>query len=182
MEHEFDKPYWDEHWQHAHGGQPGPNPHLLIETRDLTPGTALDAGCGEGTEALWLAAQGWAVTAVDIAAQALARAAERTPPGTNLIWLEADLSSWNPARTFDLVTTHYAHPTIPQLDFHDRVAGWVAPGDTLLIVGHASGGEHPERASVTAAEVVARLDQQDWLVVTAEDRDHDVVVRAHRHH
>ena len=52
-------------------------------------------------------------------------------------WVEADLGVWDPGTRFDLVTTHYAHPAMPQLDFYERIAGWVAPGGTLLVVGHA---------------------------------------------
>jgi hypothetical protein len=52
-----------------------------------------------------------------------------------LQWVEADLSVWSPGARFDLVATHYAHPAMPQLEFYDRIAGRVAPGVTLLIVG-----------------------------------------------
>ena len=51
-------------------------------------------------------------------------------------WVQADLSTWNPDARYDLVTTHYAHPAMPQLEFYDRIASWVAPGGTLLIAGH----------------------------------------------
>ncbi len=88
---------------------------------------------------------------------------------------------------------------MPQPEFYDRIAGWVAPGGTLLIVGHlhvhgATGGGHPPaEASATVAAVTARLDGNAWEVVTAEECRralhghgsgeaplHDVVVRATR--
>lgn len=140
MTHDFDKAYWERQWQGdaAMAGNP-PNPYLAREAGDLVPGTALDAGCGAGAEALWLAARGWQVTAVDISSEALAHAAERDP-GERVRWVEADLGVWEPGAAFDLVTTHYAHPAMPQLDFYDRVAGWVAPGGTLLLVGHLQHG------------------------------------------
>src|SRR5687768_12306669 len=122
-----------------------PNPHLIAEVSDLAPGTALDAGCGAGAEALWLAARGWQVTAADIATAALARAAERAAAGGvagRVQWVEADLSTWRPDARYDLVTTHYAHPAMPQLDFYHRIASWVAPAGTLLIVGHLHRQEH----------------------------------------
>lgn len=146
MTHSFDKDYWDQIW---HGDRAAamaagePNPHLVREVADLAPGTALEAGCGAGTEAIWLAARGWQVTAADIAAQALARGAERASAGgvaERIQWVEADLSTWEPEARYDLVTTHYAHPAIPQLEFYDRIANWVAPGGTLLIVAHL--GDH----------------------------------------
>lgn len=135
----FDKQYWEQHWQGRSDG-PGsthanpPNPYLERETGSLPPGTALDAGCGSGAEAIWLASHGWRVTAADISSEALANAAERatTSGAVDLVeWIEADLSVWNPDAHFDLVTTHYAHPAMPQLDFYDRIATWVAPGGTL---------------------------------------------------
>jgi cyclopropane fatty-acyl-phospholipid synthase-like methyltransferase len=199
MTHEFDKQYWEHHWQHGEGGSIStslPNPYLAAELADLTPGSALDAGCGAGAEAIWLAAQGWHVTAVDISSVALERAAARAAEsGTSdrVVWLEADLSVWQPDQRFDLVTTHYAHPAMPQLDFYARVADWVAPGGTLLVVGHlapdhdATGHGHghaqheddvvghatgqlpPPEASITAGDVAARLGDTDWRVVTADE-------------
>jgi SAM-dependent methyltransferase len=196
MTHSFDKDYWDQHWQGDRNGAPvamgvsPPNPHLVREVDNLEPGTALDAGCGAGAEAIWLAARGWQVTGADIADQALARAAERAAAcgvAGRVQWVQADLSTWEPSTTYDLVTTHYAHPEMPQLEFYDRVASWVAPGGTLLIIGHLDhdhnsghdhgnghrhgpgGAEPPASASVTAADITARLDPTVWAVVTAEE-------------
>lgn len=217
MAHDFDKDYWEQHWRRAQGDAPGakrgnpPSPYLATELGDLTPGTALDAGCGTGAEAIWLARMGWQVTAADISIEALDRARERAASEAGLervLWLEADLSTWEPGTQFDLVTTHYAHPAMPQLQFYDRIARWVAPGGTLLIVGHLSSTDHdhgghdqghganghsPLEASATAAAITARLNEQEWEVVTACELErtlvsgdghelhlHDVVVRAQR--
>lgn len=201
MGHEFDKDYWDEHWQQVHdrpdaGHEVPPNPHLVREVGLLAPGTALEAGCGEGAEAVWLAQAGWAVTAVDIADEVLARAAARAAAvgvGDRLQWVRADLGTWEPSAPFDLVTTHYAHPAMPQLEFYDRLGSWVAPGGSLLVVGHAEGeqgaghgGSHdghrahgrerhdhghepPPEARVTSASIAARLDPTTWEVVTAQE-------------
>lgn len=194
MEHGFDQDYWDAHWQRIREeslarGEVPPHPYLVQEVAGLAPGTALEAGCGEGAEAIWLALAGWTVTAADIAEEPLARAAARaTARGLGeeqVRWVRADLGSWEPATTFDLVTTHYAHPAMPQLDFYARLATWVAPGGSLLVVGHlhvgqaghghghghGSGGaaddrEPPAEASVTAASITARLDPATWDVVT----------------
>jgi 2-polyprenyl-3-methyl-5-hydroxy-6-metoxy-1,4-benzoquinol methylase len=176
-----------------------PHPYLAREIGGLPPGTALDAGCGAGAEAIWLASHGWQVTAADIAPEALALAAERVPDGDvaeRLQWVAADLTVWLPDRQFDLVTTHYAHPAMPQLAFYQRIATWVAPAGTLLIVGHlhtseaAGHGHHPAaEASVTLADITAGLDPAQWVIATAEENHrpvktsallHDVVVRATR--
>ncbi|ONI77584.1 SAM-dependent methyltransferase [Kribbella sp. ALI-6-A] len=213
MTHSFDQAYWDQIWQGDSGASmstASPNPYLARELGDLPPGSALDAGCGAGAEAIWLATRGWRVTAADIAAEALARAAARaTESGVaeRVQWVQADLSTWEPEAQFDLVTTHYAHPAMPQLEFYDRIASWVAPGGSLLIVGHlhhdgADGHGHghggdgpPAEASATADAITTRLDPAVWEVVTAEEVDrtmsahggrevvlHDVVVRASRRH
>jgi SAM-dependent methyltransferase len=212
MTHGFDQDYWERHWQQAHRDGPAaaPNPYLAREISGLAPGTALDAGCGAGAEAFWLASRGWQVTAADIAPAALARATG-SEASERVRWVEADLTTWVPGVRFDLVTTHYAHPAMPQLAFYERISGWVAPGGTLLIVGHlhtAANGEHghhsaagadphahqpPAEASVTLAGITAGLDGADWTVVTAEENRrtvtgpdgqartlHDVVVRATR--
>lgn len=135
---EFDKDFWQRHWRDAGADDSGgsmsgnpPNPYLAAETVGLAPGTALDAGCGSGAEAIWLASRGWRVTAADISSEALARAADRaaTSPAAaeRVQWVEADLSVWSPAERFDLVMTQYAHPAMPQLAFYERIAEWVAP-------------------------------------------------------
>ena len=213
MTHSFDKAYWEQHWQQAHGDRPGsmagnpPNPYLARETAGLAPGTALDAGCGAGAEAIWLASHGWQVTAADISGDALTRAAGRaTASGLAepIRWVEADLTAWEPGMRFDLVTTHYAHPALPQLAFYQRISGWAAPGGTLLIIGHlhtpqstghrhGHGHHHPAEATVTLADITADLDAAGWEIVTAEEHQrpvpgpggrtvslHDVVVRATR--
>lgn len=223
MTHSFDKDYWEQHWEQV-GGPVAPvteasaaNPHVVREVTGLAPGTALDAGCGTGAEALWLAGLGWQVTAADISAAALAQAAARSvsaPGAERVTWVEADLTTWEPHRLFDLVVTNYAHPAIPQLAFYDRLATWVAPGGSLLIVGHLHaaagpthghshgtaaqhGGAHehgeepPAHATVTLADITARLDPLRWRIDTAEEQTrerpggqglplHDVIVRASR--
>ncbi|MBO0595198.1 class I SAM-dependent methyltransferase [Nesterenkonia sp. E16_7] len=216
MEHTFDHEYWDQIWggdRAAAMGSSPPNPHLVRETKGLKPGTALDAGCGAGAEAIWLALRGWQVTGADVAVAALDRAAERAivaGVAEQVRWVPADLSTWEPQMRYDLVTTHYAHPAMPQLEFYDRLAEWVAPRGTLLIVGHLHreesaddrkrGGAHghesdqpPASASATAATMTARLDPALWEILTAEESRrtmeglggaqitiHDVVLRAAR--
>lgn len=209
----FDKDYWEAQWEGAahreHDRGLLPNPYLAREIGDLPAGSALDAGCGEGAEAIWLAMTGWQVTAADISAAALDRARCRALHGeraAKIEWVEADLSVWEPDGRFDLVMTHYAHPSIGQLAFYERIAEWVAPGGTLLIVGHLhhhdnSGGhtdvhDHggpPEQVQISAVAVTDVLDPDEWDVVTVDEATrtlrsgsgrtvelHDVVVRATR--
>ncbi|MFW3172789.1 class I SAM-dependent methyltransferase [Geodermatophilus sp. CPCC 206100] len=182
-----------------------PNRQLVVEGSALSPGTALDAGCGEGADALWLAERGWRVTAVDFSAVALERAAAHARArglDDRITWVHADLDAWTPAEGgFDLVAAHYLHahgPDRPAL--FARLAGGVAPGGTLLVVGHLLGegagvsrhaGDHPHRSHdsgddehprphehdpdllYTAADVAAVLDPAQWRDVVAETRDRD---------
>ena len=201
VEHTFDNEYWDNIWtgdRAAAMGSSEPNPHLVREIADLAPGSVLEAGCGAGAEAIWLAVHGWQVTGADIAAAALELADERAADAgvaDQVQWVQADLSTWGPDKRYDLVTTHYAHPAMPQLEFYDRIASWVAPAGMLLIVGHLhrSGGEPPASASTTAEGITARLDPDTWLIETAHESSrtmlglgshgssiHDVVVKARR--
>lgn len=187
MSHDFDKPYWETHWNERVDGDAesgaAANPYVIAQTADLTPGTALDAGCGDGAEALWLASRGWTVTGADISRAALERAAARTAgigSAADVAWVEADLTSWQPGTLFDLVMTSYAHPTTPQLEFYERISQWVAPGGTLLVVAHLheSGRdahhEHPAAASVTAAAIVATLPADLWRIDAETEHEREV--------
>ncbi|MDR6867408.1 SAM-dependent methyltransferase [Microbacterium resistens] len=198
----FDQGYWEQHWHDAspEGALP-PHPALETEIAGLAPGTALDAGSGEGAETGWLAAQGWTVTSVDISPEALRRAAARTAdanlPITRITRIAADLTTWEPEERFDLVTTFYAHADIPQHALYQRLSRWVAPAGTLLIVGHhhehgaprEHGHGHPENATTGPELVRDLLDPAAWDVETAEVRPRtvghgmrlqDVIVRARR--
>lgn len=205
MSEEFGKAYWEERYRsghmRAHHGQV--NPHLVAEVEDLVPGRALDAGCGAGADAIWLASRGWQVTGVDIATTALSHAraqAEAAGVAGRVDWVAADLTVWMPAEEhFDLVTTHYVHTAGLREEFFRRLGVAVAPGGTLLLVGHQptdgdteSHGPAPGEV-VTAEEVAAVLDPALWDVVVAEARTrsatghdgeeitlHDAVLRARK--
>jgi SAM-dependent methyltransferase len=171
-------------WEERYRGAPAlwsgrANPSLVAEAADLTPGRALDVGCGEGGDVLWLAAHGWQVTGLDWSQVALARAAEHAAAAgltERVEWVAGDVDSWQPpAGAYDLVTAHFLHPTADQRGpLVARLAAAVAPGGTLLWVGHPY---DEERAAVwggdrftTAAEVAADLDPGTWEVVAAELR------------
>ena len=182
-----------------------PNPQLVREAADLPPGRAIDVGCGEGADALWLAERGWQVTAVDFAATALARGVARAAAtgeevAGRIDWLRVDVTGWTPEpESVELVSAQYLHlPAEERGPLFARLAAAVCPGGTLLVVGHdvrdhAAGGHHPTDLArfFTAAEVVGGLDPATWDVLVAESRPRarhdghdvpvpDVVVRACR--
>ena len=185
----FDREFWERRWsevleQHGeHLAQRPPSAHLTDHAAELAPGRALDAGCGHGSEALWLAARGWRVTAVDFSASALAHGrdtAEELGPeiAERVDWVEGDLGVWTPpAEAFDLVSSLYVHVAGSVQEMVRRLASGVAPGGTLLLVGHlptdpATGEPSPAagQVQVTVEDATAALDPDRWDVELAEVR------------
>ena len=124
-----------------------PNGRLVAEVATLAPGRALDVGCGEGADAIWLAAGGWTVTAVDVSEVALARArAAADEAGVVVEWIGGDaLTTPLPAGTFDLVSIQY--PALPKATGEAAVRALldtVRPGGVLLAVYHDIDDEHRE--------------------------------------
>jgi SAM-dependent methyltransferase len=179
----FDESYWEERYRTSTAVWSGqPNRQLVTETAALTPGTALDAGSGEGGDAVWLAGQGWRVTAVDFAGAALKRGAQAAAAAgvaDRIDWVRADLRTWTPpAGGYDLVSAQFFHLPPPERDaVFATLAAAVAPGGTLLLVGHDvsdldAGVHRPHHPELffAAAEVAATLDPGGWEVAVADSR------------
>src|SRR4051812_3926468 len=172
---------WEERYRGADALWSGRvNPTLAAEATDLTPGHALDVGCGEGADVLWLADRGWQVTGLDWSEVALARAAEHAAAAgltDRVEWVRGSFEDWQPpAGAYDLVTVHFLHPTAEQRrTLVPRLSAAVVPGGTLLWVGHgydearaATWGA--DRFTAAAAEVAAQLNPEEWEVLVAEAR------------
>ncbi|MFD1151829.1 SAM-dependent methyltransferase [Saccharothrix hoggarensis] len=159
------------------------NELLVREVGHLTPGTALDLGCGEGGDAVWLAEQGWQVTAVDVSTTALARGAARATElgvAARIDWQRHDLGRTFPTGVFDLVSAQFLHSLVaPEGERESilaRAAEAVAPGGVLLVVSHAGWAtwqhDHPhaDHHFPTNAEVLASLDLdlRKWVVEVDE--------------
>jgi thioredoxin reductase/predicted O-methyltransferase YrrM len=131
---------WDHRYRGDHMWSGNPNGTLVNETSGLTPGRALDVGAGEGGDTLWLAEQGWSVTASDISQRALARvAAEAERRGARVECHHADANALDAfeAGAFDLVSAQYASiPRTPDDRAVRNLLNAVAPGGTLLVVSH----------------------------------------------
>lgn len=116
-----------------------PNQFVVAETVGLPPGRALDLAAGEGRNALWLAEQGWQVTAVDFSSVAIEKA-RRIAAGAGAIvdWRVGDVLRYrSPAGGFDLVLVAYLHlPPDDQARALSIAEKAVAPGGTLLVIGH----------------------------------------------
>lgn len=142
----FEPASWEERYSGGQNVWSGkPNAQLVAEASKLTPGTALDVGCGEGGDVIWLAGQGWQVTGADFSANGLARAAEHAEQAgvaDRADWWQVDARTFAAGgRSYDLVTTHFLHPPDGGMtDVTRRLAQAVAPGGYLLVVGHAPSG------------------------------------------
>jgi 2-polyprenyl-3-methyl-5-hydroxy-6-metoxy-1,4-benzoquinol methylase len=203
---EYDRDFWEQRWSQAlraHGdrvAQRPANAHLTAELADLPPGRALDAGCGHGSDTLWLAARGWKVTAVDFAATALAYGRSRAEAmgadvAERIDWVEADLGTWTPRRhAYDVVVCLYVHVAGPVEEMVQRMACGVAHGGTLFLVGHrpidpATGAPTAAagQVQVSVEAALAALDLARWEPIVAGERPRplagtgvDAVIRARR--
>ncbi|HEY1117479.1 MAG TPA: class I SAM-dependent methyltransferase [Acidimicrobiales bacterium] len=145
--------FWDERYAGSGRVWSGrPNARLVEQVADLRPGTALDVACGEGGDAIWLAQQGWRVTAVDVSEVALEKVvahAEDAGVADRLrLGLYDALDDPRPAgrRTFDLVTVSFLHVPVPDFaPIYRGIAAAVAPGGRLLVTAH-----HPDDVTTGA--------------------------------
>jgi SAM-dependent methyltransferase len=171
--------YWESFYGEGKRRWSGkPNRSLVDEVADLEPGTALDLGCGQGGDAIWLAARGWTVTAADISAEALAigaRHAAAAGVADAITWERHDLAASMPGGTFDLVVSTFLHSPVelPRTRILRSAAGAVAVGGTLLIVGHAPSHSHAHVDLPGPQEVLddLALPADRWRIRTSELRD-----------
>ena len=175
-----------EFWEHRYGESDRvwsgkPNQRLVQEVANLPPGHALDLGCGEGADSVWLAEQGWNVVAVDVSATALQRgaaAAQARGVADRIDWQCHDLAETFPEGEYDLATAAYFLSPIPlpRTEILRAAAHAVRPGGVLLLLSHTgfpAGVEHrPHSVTfLTPEEQLAELDLPpgDWRVEAAEN-------------
>jgi len=193
---------WDTRYREHHRRFSGnPNAALTEEVAELRPGSAIDVGAGEGADAVWLAQRGWQVTAADLSRVALERtAAAATEAGVDVRIVHLDIARDDIEGRYDLVTASFVHvPGDLRRVLFSRLAAAVAPGGTLLVIGHdlrdlqsSVQRQHLAEAGWSAEHVAATLDDT-WVVDTCEARErtarnhdgepatvHDAVLRAHR--
>lgn len=156
------------------------NPVLVDVVAALPPGRALDLGCGEGGDAIWLAQRGWQVTAVDVSPTALDRAAahaEAAQVRDRVIVEQHDLGRSFPKGTFDLVCAHYlmSRRGLQRHAVRRAAARAVAPGGLLLLVDHGSVMPWSRNAG---AEIVFPTPEEE-LAALALDADGWGVERLH---
>ena len=171
----MDVDFWNETWRSDTDQVMVPDRVLQLETEDLRPGHALDLGCGNGANALALAAAGWQVTGIDCSAHAiaLARQAARAR-GLAARFICREFDGWRPDPCFDLVISTYALPAGVAGQAVLRVAAQaLRPGGILLVAEwdrsmSSEWGVSPEEF-VTVAELSSAVPELD--IEKAEVRD-----------
>jgi SAM-dependent methyltransferase len=179
----WDAAYWDSRYAGAPTLWSGHvNTEMVAEAADLAPGRALDVACGEGGDALWLAARGWQVRGVDLSQVAVDRAAARAVEvglADRTTWECRDLLDWTPPpASFDLVSVAFLHvPSAAQRRVYAGLAQAVATGGTFLVVAHGpedletgSGRSREPDLFSTVEDLVAILDGAEWEILTSETR------------
>ena len=167
-------------WEERYQSRPAvwsdqPNQPLVDEIEHVAePGTALEVGCGEGADAVWLAGQGWIVTAVDLSSTALERAAahaEEAGVAQHITFTDRSLEDvLTDGQSFNLVTSLYTHPEKGSRWLVETLAPAVTPGGMLLVIGHHPSDPHAQsherlRDVAFAAEDVSDvLDRGEWEV------------------
>jgi SAM-dependent methyltransferase len=185
-----DKPgpseFWDGFYRERQRVWSGkPNAALVREVSMIAPGRAIDLGCGEGADAIWLAERGWTVTGVDVSAVALGRAAEHARDAgveDRTTWLARDLAQWEPEETYDLVTASFLHSPIdiPRETILLAATRAVAPGGTLFVVGHTAfppwgRHDHDDVHMPSADELASTLGLRtgEWEIETSASEDRE---------
>ncbi|MFE9406452.1 class I SAM-dependent methyltransferase [Streptomyces sp. NPDC006530] len=159
---------------------PRPNVRLTEIVTALPSGRALDLGCGNGADALWLARRGWQVTAVDISSEAVARLTELARArglDDRVTGEQHDLHESFPEGGFDLITAHYLHTPfdLDRSSVLRNAAQALRPGGRLLVVDHGSTApwswnQDPDAHFPTPREVASGIDADPstWPIERAE--------------
>ncbi|MBW5481743.1 SAM-dependent methyltransferase [Streptomyces bambusae] len=180
--HASEAEFWDARYSESDRIWSGnPNTVLVREVEGLPAGRALDLGCGEGADAVWLARRGWQVTGTDISAVALERAAEHAREAgvaDRVQWERHDLGESFPAGEYDLVSACFLHSPgdMPRERILRSAAAAVAPGGVLLVVGHGGSAPghdspHPDMDLPTPEKVLADLELPEgaWEVLVCAE-------------
>ncbi|WP_435299031.1 class I SAM-dependent methyltransferase [Timonella sp. A28] len=176
--------YWENRYASSNNMWSGRvNKPLVDVVSRLVPGSALDLGCGEGGDAVWLAQQGWTVTGIDLSPTAVNRgrqaATQAGIPGSSLQFEAADLTTWDTTERYNLVTASFLHSwpaLIPREKILHRATRFVAENGYMLVVAHAdappwASPEHTHQHAFPTPQddvTALNLDPTTWDIITCE--------------
>lgn len=175
---------WDTRYreQPSVWGRP-PNRFVVEHLGPLDPGTAVDLAAGEGRNAVWLAQQGWSVTAVDFSSVAVEKAEEMAAAsGVDVTFVVGDARQWEPDQPVDLVVLAYLQlPDPDRMQVVQRSARWVRPGGTFFLVAHdrsnvehGHGGPSAPEVCYDLGETVLELEDVGLEIAVAEVTEREV--------
>ena len=184
--------FWEERYAGSSRVWSGaPNRTLVEVVARLQPGRALDLGCGEGADVIWLAQRGWQATGVDISETAIARAraAASDLDLPQARFDAADLASWHPDGAYELVSASFLQSPVAlsRPEILRSAAALVAPGGYLLVIAHAAAppwsrlrhahadGHHADFPTPEQEVAALALDPAEWTAAIAEVRSRDAV-------
>ena len=166
--------FWEERYAQSLARSRGKAGQLLQqEIAQLEPGHVLELGCSTGDDSLWLAEQGWQVTAVDLSEQAIQtarRLAQEAQLETQIQFLSCDLSVDFPVGEFELVTALYfqsPYDSFPRIPILQQAAAQIVPGGHLFIVTHATG---PSWANFPASMPAFPPAEGDWQALALSEQ------------
>ena len=173
--------YWEQRYSGSERVWSGKvNATMASVVAELAPGTAIDLGCGEGGDVLWLAEQGWQAHGLDISTTAVGRArAEAAARGlVGATFSATDLSTWRPEPgTVDLVTASFfqSEVALDRVEILRRAATAVRPGGHLVTISHAAPPSWAAHHPAHMVDVLAEAEQlaqpeEDWVVEVAEEQ------------
>ncbi len=180
--------FWNESWAEHDDLVPDADELLIAEMEGLTPGRALDIGCGIGGNAVWLAEHGWQVTATDFADAAIEKCKRlATSRGVQVEFLVADATTFQPDGQYDFISSFYIQMLPDQrAKMLSIAASALAPGGTLLFISHdrsstPSGWTDEDMLTLTTPDEVASelpgLKIEQAFVMQQEGGEHS----AHAH-
>jgi SAM-dependent methyltransferase len=173
---------WARDWRDLPWAHEEPTLFLADLCARRAPGRALDIGCGAGTDSVYLARQGWEVTALDFIPKALEYTRQRAAEaGVSVTPVEADITRWQVPGTWDLVLDHGLLHNLPQ-DIHaayrERVLAALAPGGDFILLhwhprrpGQPDGRMGPRRVSREAVNRFFAPELQECLFAREEFED-----------
>lgn len=173
---------WASDWRDLPWSHEEPTLFLADLCARRGPGRALDVGCGAGTDSVYLARQGWEVTALDFMPKALEYTRQRAAAaGVSVTPVEADITQWEVPGTWDLVLDHGLLHNLPMeihAAYRERVLAALAPGGDFVLLhwhprrsGQPDGRMGPRRVSREEVNRFFAPELQECLFAREEFED-----------